>query len=549
MKRSFEPNEVIDLTEGEPKESEKPRAKKSKKAKKNGNNRSLERFDSSHSREVHASWWNGNNGHQARAWGQQFQHRENNVFHNDTPFGRGGFNQGQGQAGPSTSRPMNGHGGRQNNHQQRPDFQNRRPDGYPRPRSHGGDDDRRHIYDKYPDDFFIPPDPDVFSHPSERFRQGLNPDPDSFRQVALFLTQRIPDDIIHTDKKWKRLTTTILNKFCESQQTMPSMEKKIDFWKQLYEVIRSEFDCGIFIFGSTFNGFGNKASDMDMNIWLDRTEKMPDKEKLCAVRRLLRKFWSQNIRGGRAGIELIPAKVPILKFKDTMANLDIDLSVNNPTSIRNTHLLYHYSTLDYRVRPLVNAVKCWAKSAGINDASCQTLSSYAWTLMVIHFLQFRVRPRVLPCLHDAYPHIFFSRSNIFNLDYSVVSTSFKSENQQSLGDLMAQFFHYYAAEFDYETDVASIRRGYALEKDECETYARSMKLSPGQWRAHMLLEEPFDRTNAARAVCNEAQFDKIKTCIQDVDRYLMSLKTDETKNITLHNLCMVDKLNEHKHFN
>ncbi len=31
MKRSFEPNEVIDLTEGEPKESDKPRAKKSKK--------------------------------------------------------------------------------------------------------------------------------------------------------------------------------------------------------------------------------------------------------------------------------------------------------------------------------------------------------------------------------------------------------------------------------------------------------------------------------------------------------------------------------------
>ena len=30
----------------------------------------------------------------------------------------------------------------------------------------------------------------------------------------------------------------------------------------------------------------------------------------------------------------------------------------------------------------------------------------------------------------------------------------------------------------------------------------------------MLLEEPFDRTNAARAVCNESQFDKIKTCIK-----------------------------------
>lgn len=43
--------------------------------------------------------------------------------------------------------------------------------------------------------------------------------------------------------------------------------------------------------------------------------------------------------------------------------------------------------VDSRVRPLVVVVKKWAKTQGINDASQGTLSSYALTLMVIHYLQ------------------------------------------------------------------------------------------------------------------------------------------------------------------
>jgi len=43
--------------------------------------------------------------------------------------------------------------------------------------------------------------------------------------------------------------------------------------------------------------------------------------------------------------------------------------------------------VDYRVQPLVMLVKKWAKKHDINDASCGTLSSYALTLMVLHYLQ------------------------------------------------------------------------------------------------------------------------------------------------------------------
>jgi poly(A) RNA polymerase GLD2 len=115
-------------------------------------------------------------------------------------------------------------------------------------------------------------------------------------------------------------------------------------------------------------------------------------------------------------------QVPILKFFDRAGGLEVDLSVNNPTSIRNTHLMFCYSQADYRVRPLVLAVKLWAKEHGINEArqagaGCvlsltgllcrfQTLSSYSLTLMVLHYLQSGVFPAVLPCLQEQLPAVF-----------------------------------------------------------------------------------------------------------------------------------------------
>ena len=46
------------------------------------------------------------------------------------------------------------------------------------------------------------PDPDVFSHPSQRFRVGLNPDPDMFQPVAEELAKSIPRDSIHTGPQY-----------------------------------------------------------------------------------------------------------------------------------------------------------------------------------------------------------------------------------------------------------------------------------------------------------------------------------------------------------
>lgn len=44
---------------------------------------------------------------------------------------------------------------------------------------------------------------------------------------------------------------------------------------------------------------------------------------------------------------LIHAKVPILRFKDSLHLLEVDLNFNNCVGIRNTHLLYCYSQSMY----------------------------------------------------------------------------------------------------------------------------------------------------------------------------------------------------------
>lgn len=86
-------------------------------------------------------------------------------------------------------------------------------------------------------------------------------------------------------------------------------------------------------------------------------------------------------------VELIVAKVPILKFKDLLTGFEIDLNCNNSIGIHNTHLLHCYARLDWRVRALVVIIKVWAQANNINDAKNMTISSYSLALMVINYLQ------------------------------------------------------------------------------------------------------------------------------------------------------------------
>jgi len=369
----------------------------------------------------------------------------------------------------------------------------------------------------------------VFSHPSDQFRQKFQPDPDNFHSVADSLCVPVEEvEAVRSAGNWSRLTADITRLFNSSQQERRLLDRKIFLWKKLLETLHQEMECGLAVSGSTFNGFGGSGADLDMCLY-PHGPALSDQHWLSMARTLLRKKCKSFIRGD---IQLIKAKVPILKFYDFVGRLEVDLSVNNPTSARNTHLLYCYSQLDYRVRPLVLSIKRWAKNNQINEARLQTLSSYSLSLMVIHYLQAGVTPPVLPCLQKTQPGVFNCVSDIFNLPYT--AQPLPSNNTDPLGKLFVGFFKYYTTpnRFNTHRDVASVREGGKLRREDCEHYSREMRTGPGQWSAHLLIEEPFDRTNAARAVCSLEKWNLIKAVFNaTMDRI-------ESKDIS--SLCLED---------
>jgi len=212
-----------------------------------------------------------------------------------------------------------------------------------------------------------------------------------------------------------------------------------------YTQARNFPQFGLQVVGSTMSGFGSNTSDVDMCLLIRSSEV---DQRFEAVERL--QALGQSLRSvpGIENQELIYAKVPILKFRDGNRGLEVDLNCNNFVGIRNTHLLYAYAQMDWRLKPLVLAVKLWAQHHKINDAKNMTISSYSLVLMVIHFLQYGLSEPVLPCLHQMYPDKFNNSVPILNVKIHEIMPFWESKNKSNLGELLIGFLEYYAKKFE-----------------------------------------------------------------------------------------------------
>lgn len=170
-------------------------------------------------------------------------------------------------------------------------------------------------------------------------------------------------------------------------------------------------------------------------------------------------------------LTLIHTRVPIVKFSDPTNTLYCDISVNNKLALYNSQLLADYSRIDSRAHQLGLIIKYWAKRRQINEPFCGTLSSYGYILMVIHFLQQR-EPPILPCLQQIYnpekPYIPFIVDSFDCYYYDKIDKliNFGNHNKETLGQLLASFFQFYATKFDWDNWVISIRTGKFLTKTE-----------------------------------------------------------------------------------
>lgn len=302
------------------------------------------------------------------------------------------------------------------------------------------------------------------------------------------------------------ISRSIIKFYDTNVQTNELFTKKMQLRQAIYSIIKDVFPyCGLYVVGSSMNGFGGVKSDMDMCLMICQQEIDQHREAPEILRLIYRGL---NKCAYIADLELIRAKVPILKFKDDISGVECDLNVNNSVGIRNTHLLSFYSKADWRVRPLVMMVKHWAKIQTIGDASRRTISSYSLELMTIHFLQVGCTPPILPCLQKEFHHMFDPECDIRSLSLNdELPAPFSTKNTQMIGELFVAFLDYYARVFNFERDAISVRLGRAVPKEVVQYYS-GPKNSPHMWKS-LCIEEPFDRTNTARSVYDPMVFEKI----------------------------------------
>ncbi|CAK1580771.1 unnamed protein product [Parnassius mnemosyne] len=304
-----------------------------------------------------------------------------------------------------------------------------------------------------------------------------------------FQVKFTPDDLLN-GSKWDTLSQEVWDKFIISQQTEDTFRKKMNLWRYLYITIKSIFPrYGLYVVGSTMSGFALDNSDMDLCLYVRALSHVePRAHALLHLNYVL-----GYIRSFDPGAELIQAKVPILKFRDARNGLQVDLNCNNVVGIRNTNLLNCFSRMDWRVRPLVAVTKLWARAHRINDARRRTLSSYALTLMVIHFLQCGTSPAVLP------------RSGVAlaaaGAGGAGAAAERRAPNRATLAELFLHMLKYYA-DFPYDQMAVSVRMGRRVPLVECRAH------DPHQWKL-LCVEEPFDLTNTAHSVYDPETFEKI----------------------------------------
>ncbi|XP_060617594.2 poly(A) RNA polymerase GLD2 [Anolis sagrei] len=296
-----------------------------------------------------------------------------------------------------------------------------------------------------------------------------------------------------------KLSQQVLELFQACQQQVYDLNRKELCRTQLQREIQQIFpNSRLFLVGSSLNGFGTRSSDGDLCLVV-KEEPINQKTEARYILGLLQKHFCRKLSNYIERPQLIRAKVPIVKFRDKVSCVEFDLNVNNVVGIRNTFLLRTYAYIESRVRPLVLVVKKWASFRGINDASRGTLSSYSLVLMVLHYLQTLPEP-ILPSLQKNYPESFDPTMQL-RLVHQAPCTipPYVSKNEATLGDLLLGFLRYYATEFDWSSQMISVREAKALPRSDGI-----------EWRNKFIcVEEPFDRTNTARAVHEKQKFDMI----------------------------------------
>lgn len=307
------------------------------------------------------------------------------------------------------------------------------------------------------------------------------------------------------------------------------------------------------LFGSSVNGFGFHGCDVDLQLKLPdsyfvddiqqndfvpsiddvvlqkiNVESLTLTSKVRFIQKLIKKYIVKNER-----VLFIPSsRCPLVKFPFNICNnvLNCDLTVGRGMTIENSVLLYTYGQLEpNRIKPLIFTLRYWGKFHQL-IGSGEKLSSYAFAMLTIFYLQIQ-KPPIVPTVLQL-KELVDNENIIGNWDCSFckdVNRIPKSENKQSVKELLQGFFNFYA-QFDFILNVICPRTGKVVCKKEFMfNPVGNFKIMP------ISIQDPFDLSHNIGSNTNEKFLDifkaKLQTCVQ-----IINSKTVANENWTLTDL-------------
>lgn len=257
-------------------------------------------------------------------------------------------------------------------------------------------------------------------------------------------------------------------------------------------------------FGSFSNGFKAGSSDLDVVL----LGEPPD-----ISHSLLQRFANETPQYGFENVtKIFTASVPLLKLTDIKSQIEVDFCINNELGVRNSLLLYTYCEYDSRLLQVGRLVKDWAKRHELVGTADGYLNSYAYMLLVVHYLQ---SVDVVPNLQAlATESVKIADSKWGGEDYwetkfvTDVQSLPPSKNTQSAAELLVGFFWYFV-NFDWGSYAVCPRLnspGHFVDKKSLTLAANSET-----W----YVEDPFDLKHNLAGKCTPAGRKRILECMSE----------------------------------
>uniref|UniRef100_A0A5K3EH01 RNA uridylyltransferase n=1 Tax=Mesocestoides corti TaxID=53468 RepID=A0A5K3EH01_MESCO len=246
------------------------------------------------------------------------------------------------------------------------------------------------------------------------------------------------------------------------------------FVGDLNDLFRLEYPTvSLKLFGSCANGFETTTSDMDICVFFPANSSealsLSDPKERLNMIKSFKRILNQGARGLKITniLPILSAKVPIIKFRVEGLG-EADLSFSNYLAITNTSMLRFYNQIDPRLRVLNIALKVILRTCNVAKSSSGGISSYAFAIMMIHYLQ---QIDFLPVLQELYEGVSrpIIRAGDWNVWYQdnieIVRKLWHPPSKDvSVAELWLGFLRYYLFDFDRERYVVTINQKPKLER-------------------------------------------------------------------------------------